>query len=209
MAGDRFSQNETNLVRRAASCDDEAFCMLRDRYAQHLRLLVARYAANHDDREDLYAEIVARLLDRDRRALRFWEPIAPFGGYLTTIAIRHCAGWLKRQKRSGQTTLGLLPEGGDDAAGVLGELAAADPRDEPQSVVARREAAQELRDAISQLSDSDQLVLALRFREEMAGPTIARALGISHGAVRQRIFKALRRLRRIVTEGPTEPSGER
>lgn len=193
----RISRNETRLVELAASCDDEAFCALCDSYRQHLRVLVARYAPTRADREDIYAEIVARLLADRKRALRNWKPIAPFAAYLTTIAIRHCLNWLEQRSRTPST---LMLSAGADTDDLLEDLIAAGEEHNPEQVLARRECRQQMHEALLELSAGDRLVLALRFEQGMSGPEIGRALGITPGAARQRIFKALRRLGRIVRE---------
>ncbi|MGI5819660.1 MAG: RNA polymerase sigma factor [Armatimonadota bacterium] len=191
---------EEKLVRLAASCDDDAFCALRDRYRQHLRVLVARYAPTPADREDIFSEIIARLLVDRKRALRNWEPIAPFGAYLTTIAVRHCLSWLDRRERTPATT--TLSSGGRevDKRELLQEMIAGGNEHEPDRIVTGHERRQALHGALMCLSDSDRLVLALRFDQEMTGPEIGRSLGITSGAARQRIFKALRRLSAIIDE---------
>ncbi len=196
----RPSNEERKLVKRAANCDDDAFCAVRDRYEQHLRVLVARYAPTRTDREDMYSEIIARLLADDKRALRMWEPIAPFGAYLTTIAIRHCLSWLDRHSRTPSTvTLSAGTENGDERE-LLQELIAGERSDNPEHVIARRERREMMHEALMELSDSDRLVLALRYDQAMSGPEIGESLGITPNAARQRIYKALQRLAAILEE---------
>ena len=196
---------EQKLVELAASCDDEAFCTLRDRYQQHLRVLVARYTPSSADREDLYAEIIGRLLADRKKVLREWKPIAPFAAYLTTIAVRHCLSWLDRVSRRPHTV--RLSANADDAEEheLLQALISGDESEQPEQMIARRERRDFMHQALMQLSDSDRLVLALRFEQSMSGPEIGRSLGISPGAARQRIFKALQRLGGVL--GDHDPGG--
>ncbi|MBD3291697.1 MAG: sigma-70 family RNA polymerase sigma factor [Armatimonadia bacterium] len=192
--------DEEKLVKLAASCDDDAFCELRDRYQQHLRVLVARYAPSAADREDLFSEIVARLLADHKKALRRWEPIAPFGAYLTTIAVRHCLTWLSNRSRTPNTVTLSAHAPDADEHGLLQGLIAGDEDQQPERVLAHHERRRAMNECLMQLSDSDRLVLALRFDQGMTGPEIGRALGITPGAARQRIFKALRRLATILED---------
>ena len=167
-------------------------CAVR-RYRQHLRVLVAR--SPHSRRpEDIYAEIVARLL-MNASARCNWKPIA-FAAY-STIAIRHCLNWLEQRSRTPST---LMLSAGADTDDLLEDLIAAGEEHNPEQVLARRECRQQMHEALLELSAGDRLVLALRFEQGMSGPEIGRALGITPGAARQRIFKALRRLGRIVRE---------
>lgn len=197
--------DEEKLVKRAAGCDDDAFCRLRDRYHQHLRVLVARYAPSPADREDIFSEIIARLLADQKKALRKWKPIAPFGAYLTTIAVRHCLSWLDRRSRT-PNMIALSANTADvDEQELLEELLPGDEQQQPEQLLTRRERRRVMRNCLTQLSDSDRLVLALRFDQGMTGPEIGRSLGITHGAARQRIFKALRRLAAVLEESDHDP----
>ncbi len=192
---------EDRLVQRAAQSDDEAFCILRDRYRQHLRVLVARYAPNPADADDMYAEIIARLLADNKRALRQWRPVAPFSAYLTAIAVRHCLSWLERNSRRPSTVELHFADPETNEREMLQEIIECDAAERPDRVLAQREQRVAIATALMELSERDRLVLALRFDQGMSGPEIGRALGISAGAARQRIFKALRRLNGVLSSG--------
>jgi len=200
----RLPADEPSLVHLAAQCSDEAFCALTERFGRHLRLTVSRFAQNPEDRDDLQAEVVAKLLDNGKQALRVWRPIAPFIAYLTTIGVRHCLHWVERRRRlEGLQTLQLPFHGLADDADWPERLVAADPADQPPAALERSLVQEALHDALQELSADDRLVLALRFEQGLNGPTVARLLGISPGAARQRIFKALRRLeRRLLARNP-------
>lgn len=196
---EKSTQAEEELIRRAAHCgDDGAFCSLMELHRRHLGVIVARFASCQADREDLQSEVIERLLANDRRALKQWKPIASFRAYLTTIAVRHCITWL--QRRTPEVGPSLLPGSheGDNRLDLVTDVAAADTKDVPDSVIDQIVTREILHDALMELSPPDRLVLALRFEEGMNGPTIARVLGISHNAVRQRVFKALRRLTEVL-----------
>ncbi len=197
----RLPRDETALVRLAASCHDGAFCALRDRYSDLLTRIAKKYSAQAVQREDFEAEIVARLL-RDRKdLLRKWEPVAPFAAYLTTIATRYCQAQIAKDKRRATTPLGTLRDGvGESTTDALERLIPADDFDQPGSALDRAEAKRLVRFAIATLSDRQQLILAMRFKDGMDGPAMAATLGISHGAVRQRLLTALRKLEAALIE---------
>ncbi len=67
------------------------------------------------------------------------------------------------------------------------------------------EGREEVVGALEQLSADDRLILFLRYEQDMTGHEIASALGVTHGAARQRIFRALRRLQDLLQ---AESSGE-
>ena len=76
-------------------------------------------------------------------------------------------------------------------------LAAAD-RPMPDDLVVRRAADAEVIDALRSLRPPDREVLMLAAWEELSGPEIARALGISVPAAEQRLHRAKRRLAKIL-----------
>lgn len=185
--------DETELVRLAASCDDEAFSALVDLFGRCVRNVIARFTTDPDDSEDLYSEIVARLLDGNKRALRAWEPRAPFAAYLTTIAARHCLDWSRSRGRL--PDIPLPPAEEDDSVTDLIERVAEAPAGaEPQTRIEKRELQTVLHHALQRLCAEDRLVLYFRFEQELPGKQIAHLMGCSPGAARQRLFRALRRL---------------
>lgn len=193
-----LSPDDTELIRRAAASDEDAFCEVIERFDGHIRSVVSRYASSRTDREDLRSEIVAKLLSNDRRALRMWEPRASFGAYLATIAARHCMDWLSRRGRLPCTR--LSHHDGTDNDSVLEEIVPADHTCDPHHRVDAWRRGEALCQAISGLSKSDRLVLYLRFDQELSGSDIAEFLGITHVAARQRLFRAVRRLEERLEE---------
>ncbi len=202
---ERLPRNETDLIRLAASCHDGAFCAIRDRYLALLQRIVRKYSAETARCEDLEADIVARLLMDRKHLLRQWEPVAPFAAYLTTIATRYCQAQTSKDKRHATTPLGMLRDGAPESTtDALERLIPADCSDQPGSALDRAETDRIVRRAMETLSDSQQVLLAMRFKDGLDGRTMASALGISHGAVRQRLMHALRKLEAALVEQAPE-----
>ena len=200
----RLPSDETSLVRMAAACSQEAFAALAERFHRLLRLIVMKYADVADDRDDLEADVVAKLLRNRKRALRVWRPRAPFGAYLLTIAARHCIQWAQRDGRLRFQRLGALPGQEEYAGDPLEQMLPAPDSDDPALATEVSFQRQAVCEALARLSADDQLALALRFEEEMKSPAIGRFFHISPGAARQRVFKALRRLERVLAERSPE-----
>ncbi|MFP3904408.1 MAG: RNA polymerase sigma factor [Armatimonadota bacterium] len=195
MAPENIPDDEAALVKKAAACSAEAFDALMELFHTHLAIIVGKYAKRREDRADLQAEIVEKLLANDKRALRDWRPIAPFSAYLTTIATRHCLQWLERHKRLQEHTVRNLPGPNRNEEDIFDHICDPDTTADPPDQLKKEERAKTVRTAFAELSNDDRLILALRFEEEMTGPGIARILGISQGAARKRIYDALRRLK--------------
>lgn len=191
----RQTQDDTRLVQMAAACDDEAFAALCARYRRLLYAIAAKFTTSPDDREDLRSDIIARLCENNKQALRAWKPVAPFLAYLTAIASRHCLLTTRNEARLSTVSLtGAQPSDGTHPLDLLDHFLPEDHSTEPQFVLERSEAHTALAHAVAELGETERLILALRFEDGMDGPTIASVLGLTHGAVRQRLFKALRRL---------------
>jgi len=195
----RLPKDEVPLVRLAAECSQAAFTSLMDRFRRHLRLVVGRYADGRDDRDDLEADVVEKLLRDGKRPLRAWAPRAPFVAYLTTIASRHCIQWAERRNRLPAARRHALPpwdapQGEDWLARAPANPSTSDPSSIVEEAVVQRV----LTAALGELSAADRLALALRFEQGLDGPDMGRVLGISPNAARQRVFKALRRLERLL-----------
>lgn len=192
-------EDEPALVRLAASCNDRAFEALLDHVANCLYAVISRYVSNTDDQEDLRPEIITRLLEDKKRALRIWEPRAPFSAYVSTIAARHCINWCRKHGRLPQRQ---LPSSADEegSVGVLECIAAPLECAQPETHLDQSYLCHALRDCLSDLSAEDRMILRLRFDQELPGQQIAQILNVSHGAARQRIFRALRRLEQLICE---------
>lgn len=116
-----------------------------------------------------------------------------FAGWLSTIAVNSALERLRRGGRRRTSSLDTAPE--EPVAG--GAPAGAS--------IERAEEAQRLAAVVGRLDEKTQVVLALRFREEMAVKDIAEQMGDQPPAVAMRISRALRRLRALLEEEAGEP----
>lgn len=80
----------------------------------------------------------------------------------------------------------------------------------PDEVIIRRQEAQQIVQALTNLRPQDREILQLAVWEELSGEEIAIALDISHESARQRLTRARRQLaaeyNRLETRGRTRPS---
>lgn len=197
----RVPADEVRLVKTAAACSEEATATLLQRFRGAICHAISRFAATPTDREDLHSEVVMRLLSDDKRALRHWQPHAPFAAYVSSIAAHHCIDWLRGE--------GRLPPHAEDTA-ALGHTSVVDfleetmpaPSGNPEEALDQAQFRQAVADALQELSADDRLILYMRYEQESTGVEIASALGISHVAARQRIYRALRRLENTLDDSP-------
>jgi RNA polymerase sigma-70 factor (ECF subfamily) len=76
--------------------------------------------------------------------------------------------------------------------------------EQPEAVVVRRAEDEVVLAALKELRESDQEILRLSAWEELSGPEMATALGISVSAAQQRLHRAKKRLARRLRDRPDE-----
>ena len=142
-----------------------------------------------------------RLLADNKRALRRWEPRAPFAAYVSSVAAHHCIDWMRGEGKLPPRRFDPAALGHDSVVDFIEETLPA-PSDTPEEALDQAQLRQTVADALQELSTDDRLVLYLRYEQDLNGVEIASALGISHVAARQRIYRALRRLENIMGGNP-------
>jgi RNA polymerase sigma-70 factor (ECF subfamily) len=175
-----FSESDEALVARAKR-DRDAFGQLYDRYVDQVYQFTYRRVKDHTIAEDITARVFYRALEQLPHFE--WRGI-PFGGWLVRIAanlIHDHNGYAQRHISFG------------DRAGEGADMVSADPRVEEQ--YAARQTASVLWQVVSTLPVAEQQVLVYRFAREMSVREIATAMGRTEGAVKQLLFRAVKRLR--------------
>ncbi len=159
-----------------------------ERAWKELRQLIERTGrlyVTREDLDDLVQNVLLKL--QSAGALRRLRAARAPKGYLTVV-IRNAATDLIRRRAVSQRVI----EGIEDASADVG-LALRD-LDQGKQVDA-------LRRAVSELSDSDRLLLRLRFWDELSIADIARRFGTPYSTVAVRMFRLLRRLRAELNPG--------
>jgi RNA polymerase sigma-70 factor (ECF subfamily) len=163
-------------------------------YAGHVdqvwRYVRAR-VPDHHEAEDVTAEVFAR-------ALRAWERYDPargtIGAWLVGIAYHTVTDWWRRNRTGGERKVTPM---GTEALEHAEPVAAAGPPD-PEDAVIREDLLGRLRDGLAELSEREQEALALRFAGGLRAREVGEVLGISEGAVRMLVHRAVGRLRKVV-----------
>lgn len=135
------------------------------------------YGDADDAAADVFAAVWRRIDDLDEGQDRAWVFAIARG-----VVLNH---W--RSKRRKQRLV-------DRVGGLRGSGPA-----NPEVVVVQRDQDSAVVDALRQLSQRDQEVLMLSTWDDLSAPEIAIVLDISVNAAQQRIFRARKRLARLVT----------
>ena len=168
------------LVARAKR-DREAFGCLYDRYVEQVYQFTYRRVKDHTIAEDITARVFFRALEQ---LPRFESRGIPFGGWLILIA----ANLIHDHHDDAQRHVSLH-EWAEDRI----DMAASDPPVEEQ--YAARQTSSVLWQTVSGLPMAEQQVLVYRFARDMSMHEIATVLGRTEGAVKQLLFRAVKRLR--------------
>ncbi len=185
-----MTREEEFLLIREACSDSKAFAPLYEKYYDRVYLYLLRRCANQSLAEDLTAETFFRAL----RKLASYKPQnVPFLAWLFRIAHNQLMSHYRKEKvrylfrirKENESPMlrdprvHLLHRSDLDAAGCQ---------------IAR---------LIQKLKPKDQLLITLRYFEELSVQEAAHAAGMNPGAARTRINRAMKKLRHIVeTESP-------
>jgi RNA polymerase sigma-70 factor (ECF subfamily) len=177
------SQDEADLVARAAGGDHEAYASLVRPYERVAYRLAAAITGRKADAE----EASQNGLLKAYRSLDRFTPGAAFRPWLLRIVVNEAHNVVRSAKR--HERLGARAREQHDAA-------IAGPED---AVIAREEVATVL-SALAQLSEADRLAVALRYFAELPDSEAAALVGTSKEAYRVRLLRARRRLKTILEE---------
>ena len=170
---------DAELVARLKANDDEAYREVVARFGDPLYGYIYSITGDHHLSEDVIGETYLRMVEKID-AYEFYG--APFKSWLYRIAHNLAINALKRARHTVEVE-------------ALDAVAASD---DPASTVAARAEAEELREALAELTEEQQQVVLLRFVAGQSTGEVAQALEKSENAIKQMQFRALRSLGRIM-----------
>jgi len=180
--------SDSLLVQRCLDGDKRAFDLLVIKYQRRVERLIGRMVRDVDAVPDIAQETFIRAY----RALPQYRGDAQFYTWLYRIAVNTAKKRLMVMKRD---PLVFAPdkdeEEGDETSSVWREPRgyAADS-ETPEAVLASREIAQAVNDAMAALPADLRTAIELRELEGLSYEAIAQAQGCPIGTVRSRIFRA-------------------
>lgn len=155
----------------AADGDGRAFDLLYRRWHPKLLRLAVRLTGNVDEGRDVMQE-AALTISRDIHKLR--DP-ARFSAWAYTIVRRRAADHIDRAVKN-RTSIAELP---------------------PHNIDSDSDTQLSLRQALSQLPETERLMLTLFYVDGLRGTEMAAALGIPLGTLKSRLFAARKKLKDI------------
>jgi len=176
------------LVQRTLAGDQRAYGLLVVKYQRRVERLIGRMVRD----SDLVQDIAQETFIRAYRALGQFRGEAQFYTWLYRIAVNTAKKQLMELKRDPVVLMSSLMRNEDDETSapeleLNGQVADAET---PESLLASKEIAQAVNDAMEALPKELGQAIALREIEGLSYEEIAQALDCPIGTVRSRIFRA-------------------
>jgi RNA polymerase sigma-70 factor (ECF subfamily) len=180
--------SDSFLVQRCLDGDKRAFDLLVIKYQRRVERLIGRMVRDVDAVPDIAQETFIRAY----RALPQYRGDAQFYTWLYRIAVNTAKKRLMVMKRDPLVFApDTVDEDGDETSSVWREPRGYSADNEtPESVLASREIAQAVNDAMAALPPDLRTAIELRELEGLSYEAIALAQGCPIGTVRSRIFRA-------------------
>jgi RNA polymerase sigma-70 factor (ECF subfamily) len=180
--------SDAAAVAETLAGDEEAFAGLVERHSRNLFRLAYRMTGNEHDAE----EVVQETFLRAYRRLDQFKAQASVGTWLYSIAI-NCARDLLQQQKKHQ---GHRELESPERPSALEREAAGEPL--PDRLALSAELSRQVALALRRLTSKERAALVLRHFEGLSIEEIGRTLGLRPSATKNSIFRAVRKLRRVL-----------
>ncbi len=203
-----------NLLDRVARSDSSAVDALWERHRPALRRMIDlrldHALARRVDASDVVQDVLLKASQRLEEYLR--NPVMPFHLWLRQIARDHVIDAHRRHRQAARRSLdreqSLHARAGsgnfDDRSSLDLAAQVCDQALTPAAEALRRELQSRFDVALSRLEEDDREIVLLRHFEQLSNSEAAKVLGLSEAAAGMRHLRALRRLRAMLGETPSQ-----
>lgn len=183
-----MERDETILVERARKGDAESFRELVESYSPKLFRLAWRITGDEQSAEDAVQETFLRAY----RSLGRFDARAQFGTWLHRIAVNAALDLARRQQRHRSRHESRL----DGPGSAEESFPSSDPG--PDRIALSLEMERAVRSALAELSAMERTAFVLRHFEGRSIAEICDQLGLGVSAGKQAVFRAVKKLRRVL-----------
>jgi len=186
------SNPETEWLQRSLQGDEDAFACLVERYQNPVFNLCYRMLGDEFEAEDAAQETFWRAYQHIQR----YDPQRSFITWLLSIAAHYC---IDQQRKRRMPILAI-----DD----LLEETLPDQAPDPERKASQTEEQKAIRKLLETLNTQDKAAIILRYWYDFSEEEIARALNLSTGAVKSRLFRSRQALARQWQTEAAKGSGQ-
>ena len=179
-----MKNDDTQLIQRVLDGDDTAFSALVRKYQRSVHALAWRKIGDFHIAEDITQDTFLKAYQK----LSTLKKPQRFASWLYVIAANHCSTWLRKKRlwtQSLEDTNSAQLEKATYSGYVIEE-------NERTTAEAHREVVKEL---LAKLQESERTVITLHYLGGMTYEEISEFLGVSVAAVKNRLYRARRRLK--------------
>ncbi len=170
---------EDQILDRAISGDDDAFSILYEENVRKIYTYIYYRTGNTGDAEDLTARVFQRAL---RHITRYKKTNVPFSAWLYRIAHNLVANWHRDNQRRKEVP---IEEHADFES----------HQDIPDDEYEKKQEVEALMRAVRKLPSDRQMVLILKYVEDLSNKEIGDIMGKSEGAIKSLYHRTLLDLR--------------
>jgi RNA polymerase sigma-70 factor, ECF subfamily len=194
------------LLNGAREGDRDAVDRLMERHRQSLERMVRgrlnRGLARRVDASDVVQDA---LLTASRRLADYvHDPKLPFHAWLRQIARDRLADVYRRQLADKRSVANEQSVGGEGTSMLPPAALVRDAELTPAAAMLHREFAERFNAAVETLAEADREIIFMRHAEQLTNSEAAELLGLSQPAAAMRYLRALRQLKSILGDTPSQ-----
>jgi RNA polymerase sigma-70 factor (ECF subfamily) len=200
-------QDETReLLQDARRGDGEAVNRLLERHRNSLhRMVQCRLNRGMARRVDASDVVQDALLTASRRLAEYLQkPSLPFHAWLRHLARDRLADEYRRQLADKRDIAREQSVGAGQRSSLNPVAQAPDMNLTPAAMLLKKELAERFHQAVAQLPDDAQEIILMRHSEQLTNSQAAEVLGLTEAAAGMRYLRALRQLKPLLCEPPSQ-----
>ena len=183
---------EKGIIDRVLAGDTQAFEVLVLENQSQVYNLALRMVGNEQDAHDIAQDAFIRAY----RSLDSFRGESKFSVWLDRLTSNICLDFLRARRRSRTVSLSTCTPDEEEPV----ELEVPDERFAPHTLLEKKELRRALERALQQLADDQRQILLLREVGGLSYDEIARELDLEAGTVKSRIFRARKKLCKLLME---------
>jgi RNA polymerase sigma-70 factor (ECF subfamily) len=192
-----MNRTDRSLIDAHCRGEKAAFAELVRRHGEGLLGHLCRMTSNRSRAEDLFQETFGRVHEKAHTLNG-----NNFKGWLYRIATNAAISDWRKRNRYKEVSLNQMSECKNGGCQELGAVVLTDESNDPGRAMETDELRAHVRSAVDGLPERQKTTLVLAYYQQMNYSQIANILGCSTGAVKTHMFRALKRLARMLPDVP-------